>query len=155
MLNFTAIMADSALESRFRALRGGFTDKPTDPADIKSLVFMIVVPIGLVLILALLLHVRARKKLGGASTAHPMRLFNALLKKMGMPFADRFVLRALARSSKLPHPAILLFERELFDRHTQRWLGALTPRALNTYVSMRLTLISETAFSPAPSEAPS
>ncbi len=138
----------SKFEERLRAIRGGFNDRPTDPADIWAVIYMLVIPISaMVLFFAIRQYRQKRREIANAP-AHPMRLFDNVLRRMGVGMSDRYLMRAFARSANLPQPTIVLFSRDLFEKSTTRWLNSLSVKAIQTHATARFSAIAEMAFGP-------
>ncbi len=147
---FLILAQNTSLEERLRGLRGGFNDRPTDPANIRAVIFMIVIPVSLVILIFAIRQFRQRRREIASAPAHPMKLFDNVLRRMGVRFTDRYLLRMCARSVNLTQPTIMLFSRELFDRNTNRWLDSLAVKALHNHAATRFAAISELAFGPPP-----
>ncbi len=150
MLTMINVLAQSRLDERLSALRGGFNERQTNPADVRGLIFLIVIPVAIVAVLLLVRQFVMSRKASAGSTDHPMRLFNTVLRKMGVRLSDRYLLRAFARAAVVQHPASLFLSRELFERHARRWLDGLNIRSLQSHARQRFAYITELAFGPAP-----
>lgn len=150
MITLANMLAQSRVAEKLQKIRGGFNDRPTNPADLTGVFLTILIPISFVLLILLVRNLIARYKKGHGSPAHPMRLFDTVLKKMGMKFSDRFLLRALARSSHLNHPTVVFFSRETFKRHATAWIEKLSIKPIQHHAKARMSVISELAFGPEP-----
>lgn len=140
------LFAQSKIEERLSAIRGGFNDRQTDPIEVTGVIVAILIPVSLVLLVFVVQGLRSRIKAGRSSPAHPLKLFDTVLKKMGVRLSDRYLLRAFARSVNVPHPAALLFSRENFERYAARWLERLTIRSLHRHAEARIAAIADLAF---------
>lgn len=150
MLTIVNLLAQSRLDERLSALRGGFNERQSNPADVRGLIFLIVIPVAIVAVILLVRQIVVSRKASAGSTDHPMRLFNTVLRKMGVRLSDRYLLRAFARASVVQHPASLFLSRELFERHARRWLDGLNIKSLQSHARQRFAYIAELAFGPAP-----
>ncbi|MBX3395965.1 MAG: hypothetical protein KF841_11425 [Phycisphaerae bacterium] len=140
------LLAQSKIEERLSAIRGGFNDRQTDPTQVTGVIVAILIPVSIVLLVFVVQALRTRIKAGRSSPAHPLKLFDTVLKKMGVRLSDRFLLRAFARSVNVPQPAALLFSRENFERHAARWLERLTIGSLRRHAVTRIAVIADLAF---------
>lgn len=150
MTGFAPLLAQSRIAERMMKVKGGFNDRPTDPADLTGVLLMILVPISIVLLILLSRNLYLRVKARHSSPAHPMRLFDLVLKRMGIHLGDRVLLRAFARAAHVNHPTTLLFSRETFDRHASQWLEKLSIRPIQRHARARMELVADCAFGPRP-----
>jgi len=65
-----------------------------------------------------------------AARPHPHRLFGKLLRELGLPFSDRFLLRRIARHARLDNPSLILLSPQLMARYAHRWAGLIAADGL-------------------------
>ncbi|MCB9855946.1 MAG: hypothetical protein H6818_09695 [Phycisphaerales bacterium] len=140
-----SILAQTPYQNRLEGLRGAFDDRKTDPTDITGFFILF----GCVIAIALI-WVIARRISVGRSTEnehnHPVRLFDMILRKMGIGFRDRFVLKLFARGVNLPSPMLIFFDEEVFDRHAGRWIDSLSFTPLKRRAMAGIELLRSRSF---------
>ncbi len=74
------------------------------------------------------------------------KIFNRLLVKFGLSWADRCLLKMLARESGLTRPAIIFFDEYLFDQQTQKWIDSISFGFFKRRAIASIERIRERAF---------
>lgn len=81
------------------------------------------------LLASLFLLTRWQQRRGQSPGLQPLVLYRRVLRKLGLPLADRWRLWWLARVLRVSHPTALLISAPLYDEAVQRycastgWLG--------------------------------
>lgn len=145
MIYFAGILAQTTYQNRLKGLRGAFDDKPSDPADFKLIVVLAIALLAVILFSVLLgrIRLRAERK---AAPRHPEKLFNKVMKRMGLGLTDRCLMRLLARSADLSQPTVMFLSADLFERHTRRWIDSITIKSLQDYIRRRIGVVAGAAF---------
>jgi hypothetical protein len=52
------------------------------------------------------------------------------MKQIGLPFADRLLLRQIARHAQLDNPTLMLLSPQLMARYAHRWAHLITAERL-------------------------
>lgn len=79
----------------------------------------------------------------------PLRLFGYVLKQLGVGWRDRLLMRMAARQIGLPHPAVMLFTPELWQKYAGRWADQVSFPPLRAHARDRARAVMEKAFAPA------
>ena len=145
MTRFGFILAQTAYQNRLKGLRGAFNEKPSNPADMKAFFIFVAAMAVLILFVVLVKQLRLRKE-RKAAPRHPARLFNRVLKRMELNLTDRLFMRMLAAGIYLRQPTIIFFSRDLFERHTEKWLNGISVKSFRNRARKRLKSIAEKAF---------
>lgn len=120
-----SILAQTPYQNRLEGLRGAFDDRKSDPTEVTGFLILFGCVIGFSVIWIVARKISIQRKPENDHN-HPVRLFDVILRRMGIGFRDRFVLKLFARGVSLPHPMLIFFDEELFDRHAGRWIDGLT-----------------------------
>ncbi|MFQ5429327.1 MAG: hypothetical protein ACE5E1_03360 [Phycisphaerae bacterium] len=153
MISPAVFLAQSPYETRLRGLRGAFDNRQNDPVDVQMIVVYLAVLGALILALVLYQRLRIRRE-DKRTPRHPMKLFNRVLRELGVGFVDRLLMRSLARSLPMEQPTTVLFNRSLFDQYRDRWLKSIGLVPLQAHAQRRLFAVAEKAFPPEPETAP-
>lgn len=145
MTRVLSILAQTPYQNRLQGLRGAFDDRKTDPADVTGIVvlFGCVIAIALVWVVVRRINLRRDPK---HENDNPVRLFDMIMRKMGIGFRDRFVLKLFARRVSLPQPTLIFFDEEVFDRHTGHWIDDLMFTPLKVRARAGVALLRARAF---------
>ncbi|MCA9255915.1 MAG: hypothetical protein KDA33_09770 [Phycisphaerales bacterium] len=145
MIRFAAILAQTPYQNRLDGLRGAFDDRKTDPTDVKGFIVLFGCVIAIALIWIISKKIASRREAENEHN-HPVRMFDMILRRFGIGFRDRFVLKLFARGVNLPHPTLIFFDEEVFDRHAGRWVDSLAFTPLKRRAKVGLDLLRSRAF---------
>jgi hypothetical protein len=114
ILEFALLIAqDSRVDEMARRMAEGFSDEPVRFGG--DLWWAAVLIVGGLMGAAAILARKSDRRKRRATLDNPRRLFADLSQKHGLGWADRRLLRRLARSEGLQEPASLFLEPERFD----------------------------------------
>ncbi len=144
-IRWTTLIAQSAYETRIKGLRGAFHERQSDPADLRLFLVFFIALAAVIIALAL---VRCLRSPGPRRPAarHPWRIFNRVLRRLGLGIVDRFIMRMLAADATVTHPTSILFSRDLFERSASRWVESISLATLRRHARRRLRAIGRIAF---------
>lgn len=144
MMRF-ALLAQSPYQNRLQGLRGAFDDRQSNPTDVTGffVFFGCVIAIAVIWIFVRKMAIRRRPE---NDHSHPVRHFDMILRKMGIGLRDRLILRLFARGVRLPNPALVFFDEEVFDRHADRWIDELAFAPIKRRARAGVDLLRSRAF---------
>jgi len=145
MIPFLPILAQTQYRNRLKGLRSAFNNKETEATDVKSIVVFFAVLAAIIIVIGIVHRLRQSRK-RRAVTAHPSRLFNQVMKRLGVGFADRMMMRFLAGQCGLEQPTVLFFNRGFFDRQAGQWVESISLKPLQDYSRARIDAVTELAF---------
>jgi len=104
---------------------------------------------GIVALLLIMAVIKSRRSSAALDPRHgrPMKLFSQALRKLGVSWPDRLLMRAVARKARLQHPTVMLFSRPLLERHVARWTDSVSVAPLRTHLRSRVKGIAAKVFS--------
>ena len=145
MMPLYSILAQTPYQNRLEGLRGAFDDRKTDPTDVTGflILFGSVIVVAIIWVVARKIAIRRKPE---NEHNHPVKLFDVILRKMGFNFRDRFVLKLFARGVNLPHPTMIFFDEEVFDRHAGRWIDDFPFTPLKHRARAGIELLRSRAF---------
>ncbi len=139
------LLAQTAYEDRLKGLRSAFHERQSDPADMRVFSAFFIAIAAVIIALVLIRCLRAPA--GTRSTArHPWRIYNRVLRRLGLGLVDRFIMRMLAADATVTHPTSILFSRDLFERSASRWVESITLTTFRRHARRRLRAIGRIAF---------
>lgn len=145
MIQFFPILAQTQYRNRLKGLRSAFNKTEAETTDIQSIVIFFAI-LAAVIIVVSVAH-RLRQSRGGrAASGHPGRLFNQVMKKLGVAFVDRLMMRFMVGRCDLEQPTVLFFNRKLLDRQAGQWVDSISVKPLQDYCRARLAAVTELAF---------
>jgi len=144
-MTITSVIAQSPYQNRLEGLRGAFHNRKTDPADVTAVLIFFGAVIAIAVIWAVVRRISTNRKEESGVTS-PVRLFDGVLRRMGIGFQDRFLLRLFARGTGLSQPALVLFDENTFDHHANRWIDSLSIAPLKRRAGVGIALLRDRAF---------
>ena len=145
MIRLLTMLAQTPYQNRLRGLRGAFDERQSDPADVTGAIVLIGCLVAAALAWALFRHLSHRRK-GDARGHNPLRMFDTLLRKLGISRGDRLLLRLFAKSMHVPHPAVILFDETFFDRQADWWLSSISFTPLRLRAKWSIEQLRARAF---------
>ena len=145
MIQFFPILAQTHYRNRLKGLRSAFNNKETEASDLQSLFVFFAVLAAVIIVIGIVHRLRQGRECGTAPR-HPMRLFNQVMKRLGLGFTDRLIMRFLVGRCDMKQPTVLFFNRKLFDRQAGQWLDSISINPLQDYSRARIAAITELAF---------
>jgi len=145
MIRLVSILAQTRYQNRLKGLRSAFDDKKSDPADLRSIVVFVAILAAVVVVVAVANRLRQHAA-AAAAPRHPARLFNQVLKKLGIGLTDRLLMRFMARRSTLQQPTVIFFSRKRFDEEVGQWADSISLKAVQDYVRDRMNAVGESVF---------
>lgn len=153
MTPLLSMLAQTPYQNRLQGLRGAFDDRKTDPTDITGFVVLFGCVIAIAIIWMIVRKISIRRSPENENN-HPVKLFDMIMRRMGIGFRDRFVLKLFARRVHLPHPTLVFFDEQVFDRHTERWIDGLAFAPLKRRARAGVELLRARTFPEASSPQP-
>ena len=137
----------------FSGFQKGLQDTNVGTAHDRHFELILLGMVAIIACIALILHLRQRQKAAGPLDS-VSRLARELSRDIRFPFASRFFLGWVARSSGLPIAALLLSART-FDKAVDAWSDQHTFSLLRRWGHARLQLLKPNLFEPPPPAAAS
>jgi len=145
MIQFFPILAQTQYRNRLKGLRNAFNNKETEATDITSIVVFIAILAAVIIVIAVVHRLRQGRQ-GRAAPNHPTRLFNQVMKRLGVGYADRLMVRFLVGRCGLEQPTVLFFNREYFDRQAGQCVESISIKPVQDYFRGRIATIRALAF---------
>lgn len=145
MTTLLTLLAQTPYQNRLQGLRGAFDDRKTDPTDVTGFLILFGCVFAIALIWVVVRKISIRRGPENDHN-HPVRLFDLIMRKMGLGFRDRFLLKLFARGVRLPDPTLVFFDEEVFDRHADRWIEELAFTPLRRRARAGIDLLRSRAF---------
>ncbi|HUO08353.1 MAG TPA: hypothetical protein VM008_08655 [Phycisphaerae bacterium] len=130
----------------FSDLQKGLQDTNTGTANDRHFVYLLLTMVAMVIILAVLLQLRERRKAPAALNS-PSKLARELSRKIRFPFGTRLLLKWVAGNTRLPL-ATLLISARTFDVAIDAWVRRPTFNVIRRWGYGRLQLLRCTLFEP-------
>lgn len=147
MIERIQLFAQTPYENRLQGLRGAFNNRKSDPMDTTMILgFLAAVAVVVFTVLAVK-HIRMRRS-GRLAPRHPSNLFSQAMKKMGVGWTDRILMRWLARSMHMQQPTLMFFSPVLYERYARRSAEGIAVKSLRNHACRRVAEIAEMAFQP-------
>ena len=145
MTRLFAILGQTPYENRLKGLRGAFDQRTSDPMELTGALILFGVVAGAAIIWIVARRWSQRNE-GNSDTHRAMHVFETIIRKLGVPWRDRFVLRMFARATHLPQPIVVMFDETLFDRHAERWLDSISFAPIRSRGRASLNLLRSRSF---------
>lgn len=145
MIRFFPILAQTQYRNRLKGLRGAFNKNETEATDVQSIVIFFAILAAVIIVIGIVHRLRQGRE-GRVAAGHPTRLFNQVMKRLGVSFIDRLMMRFLAGRCELEQPTVLFFNREFFDRQVGQWVASISIKPLQDYSRSRIAAIAKLAF---------
>lgn len=145
MTQIALIIAQNPVLERLKGLQQGFNTKQTVAADMTSFLWFMV-GAATVLLIVFAWSRRRQQKALHLVPAHPLRLYAAGLRNLGIGFFDRLVLEFVAFRCGAAHPAAMLISRDLLEKRAGRWADRVAPRSIGRFFRARVDLLRRAAF---------
>ncbi len=133
------------IQGFFDGLHTALRPNTVGPPAIMLILGFVAGIVALLLVLAVLKTRRAANPSDSAD-GRPMRLFSQAMRRLGIGWPDRLLMRVIVRRARLPHPTVLLLSPPMLERHAVRWADSLSITPLRNHVRGRLKAISQKAF---------
>ncbi len=140
------LLAQTPYHDRLKGLRGAFNDRPSSSSSDTSGAYILIGAAVAIFILWLILQRANESRQERRHTVRAGKIFNRLLVKFGLSWADRCLLKMLARESGLTRPAIIFFDEYLFDQQTQKWIDSISLGFFKRRASASVERIRARAF---------
>lgn len=145
MIHVIPILAQMQYKNRLQGLRNAFNNKETEATDIRSTLVFLAILAAVILLVAVLHRLRQSRE-SKAAPNHPARLFNQVMKRLGVGYVDRMIMRFLVGRCDLEQPTVLFFNREYYDRQAGQCVESISFKPLQDYSRARIATIRELAF---------
>ena len=146
MAKWLGILAQTPYHNRLEGLRGAFNERPSSSSSDTSGAFILIGAAIAIFVLWLILQRANESRQERTRTVRAGKIFNRLLVKFGLSWADRCLLKMLARESGLARPAIIFFDEYLFDQQTQKWIDSISLGFFKRRAIASIERIRERAF---------
>ncbi len=145
MNSLTMILAEQQYDERLEGLRKAFTHEQQDTLDFQPIILLAV---GIA-VFGLFVYIFGKVKMRTENynaPRRPLKLLTRVLKTLGVGYVDRALMRFVAIRSQLPHPAVMLLNQELFQKHAHAWADHLSLVPLRGGARHRLEAVAEKIF---------
>jgi hypothetical protein len=132
----------------FSDLQKSLHDTNTGTAKDQHFLYLLLTMVAMVIILAVLLQLRERRKTPPALNS-PSKLGRELSRRIRFPFGTRFLLKWVARNTRLPLATLLISVRT-FDSATDAWVRRPTFNVIRRWGYARLRILRSALFEPIP-----
>ncbi len=145
MIDRIQLLAQTPYKNRLQGLRGAFNNRKSDPMDTTMILGFLAVVAVVVITVVAVKHIRMRRS-GQLAPRHPLNLFSQAMRKMGVGWTDRILMRWLARSVHMQQPTLMFFSPALYERYARRSAEGIAVKSLRSHACRRVAEIGELAF---------
>lgn len=145
MILLGRILAQVPSVEGFSVVQKGFAPGKADVEGLREFFVFMGTILACVLLLVFIIHrrlYRAQRK----AVAHPTKLFESAMRDLGFHPIDRLLLHLVARSAKLPQPAMILLTPALLEEYAGKWADRLSIRSLRSFARRRVDGVVKLAF---------
>lgn len=145
METLLCILAQAKFSRRMKGLEAAFKQANTEKPD-QSIIFILIAVILAVVVALLVARRLRRRKTGEMFANRPYKLFTWSLKRLGIGWLDRVLLRHAARQCGLRQPTVMLFSEELLQRTVGQWIDRINFTPFRNHARSRYEVLQDKIF---------
>jgi len=145
MIQLFPVLAQTQYRNRLQGLRNAFNNKETEATDVRSTLVFLAVLAAVIIVVAAIHRLRQSRESRTAPN-HPTRLFNQVMKRLGIGYTDRMIMRFLIGRCDLEQPTVIFFNCEYFDRQADQCMESISIKPLQDYSRARIAAVRELVF---------